>query len=130
MRRRSTLVAIPILAGALLGSCESGPSGPGAWESSVESVARAFGAVVVEVQGAGVQGFDGVGTTQVFWSPTAVPDNYRVVLVSPEGSQTLRFRTHVSDLAQGPPSGTTVEAVTLLNGAVPSVSDFSVRFVH
>ncbi len=119
-----------ILAGALFASCESGPSGPGAWQGSVESVARAFGAAVIEVQGAGIQGFEGEGTTLVFWTATAAPDNYRVVLVSPEGSQTVRFRTRVLDLAAGPPAGTTVEAVTLLNGPVPTVGDFSVRFVH
>jgi len=122
-RRLSSLIVFLFLAVG----CESGPSGPGSWDASVESLTMSFGAVVIEVQGPGIAGFDGAGTTQVFWSATAQPDNYRVVLISPEGSNSLPFRVRVSDLAGAVPGGTVIEAADLLNNPVARLTDFSVQ---
>lgn len=107
--------------------CESGPSGPGSWDAAVENVTMSFGAAVIEVQGAGIAGFDAAGTTRVFWSETAQPDNYRVVLISPEGSTSIPFRVRVTDLAGPVPGGTVLEAADLLNNPVAGLTDFSVR---
>jgi len=131
MSRRSpiTRVRTPALAFAFLVlavGCESGPSGPGALDARVESLTSSFGAAVVEVQGPGIAGFDGAGTTQVFWSATSQPDNFRVVLVSPEGSNTLAFRIRVGDLGGPIPGGTVIEAADLLNDPVARLTDFAV----
>ena len=112
---------------AVVSACESGPSGPGTRDAFVESAAAAFGAAVIDVQGPGIVGFEPVGANQVFWSATAQPDNYRVVVVSPAGGSSVPFRIRVRELADPPPSGTVIEAAGVDDNPVASLLHFSVQ---
>ena len=126
VRRTGVAATVALLLFASIG-CESGPSGPGSWDAAVENATMSFGAAVIEVQGPGIVGFEPAGTTQVYWAETTQVDNYRVVLISPEGSSSVPFRVRVSDLGGPVPGGTVVEVADLLNNPVAVLSTFSVR---
>ena len=74
-----------------------------------------LGAVVLDVVWAGVQGFEGQGSTQVYSAQlTAEKDRHRVILVGPAGGD-LSFGILVDDLYLEGPLVTVVEAVATDN---------------
>ena len=115
-------VAMVFLLGAA--ACDSGPSGPGTLEARVQ--ADALGAAVLEVEGGGIQGFVGRGSTQVYSG--AVPGRagvHRVIVVDPVGGDIV-FEVEVDDVRMDGPIVTVVKAAN--TGNVPmSVSGVTVR---
>jgi hypothetical protein len=85
-----------------LGACDSVPSGPGTISGTVTGSAT-LGAVVLDVTWVGVQGFEGLGSTQVYSAPVPGETNrYRVVLIDPVGGD-LHFGIDVADVyLEGP----------------------------
>lgn len=123
-RRGSSIVAAALL---LVAACGDGePSGPGTLEvrvvppPSVEA-----GAVVLEVTGPGIQGFEAAGSARVFGAPyPPVEGRHRVVVLVDQGDLVLRIR--VDDRGRTP-EATVVEAADRQNRSVPGLSAFQVR---
>src|SRR5688572_24369514 len=100
---RGAVGRLLVLGVVALAACE--PSGEGALDAVVQAPTPT-GAVSVEVTGTGVVGFEGVGDVRTFAgsvSPAATV--HRVVVVSNAGTQQLRFRVLVEDVAALPPTG-------------------------
>ena len=90
MSRRLALV---LTGAALVVACDSGPSGPGTLTVTVAgpsqqgagTAPRELGAVVVEVLGSGIEGFEGLGTTQAYGAVvSAAEQKHRVLLINQE----------------------------------------------
>jgi hypothetical protein len=113
---RGRFVAAAALA-LILGACDSAPDGPGTIAAVVESP-QPLGAVVLEFEGGGVEGFDGQGNTLVYSaSVAATVRKHRVVLVSPDGSP-MRFGIRVINVRDAQPTVTAISAATLDNAQV------------
>ncbi|MEJ2206262.1 MAG: hypothetical protein P8170_19400 [Gemmatimonadota bacterium] len=98
-----------LLAGA---SCDLGPEGPGEFSGMVAGPDR-VGAVVLEVTGAGIEGFAGQGDTQAIGARVSSAEGrHRVVLVSSTG-ELLRFRIQVSDLSVNKPVAEVLSAASM-----------------
>jgi hypothetical protein len=124
VRPRALLLPLVVLA---LGACE--PNGPGELTASVRTP-RPTGALVVELTGAGITGFDGAGDVRTFSGPVdAVADTQRVVVVSVSG-QGIRFRVQVRDLADPPPTAVIVSAVDQENVPIDVLAGYSVRIAR
>lgn len=113
--RPTTRLAVVLLLVLPLAGCDLfGPSGPGALEATV-TVDEPLGALVLELDGGGVTGFQGRGDTRVVGSSrVGSQGRRRVVLVTPDGSP-IRFAIEVDDLGADPPSVRVVSAVDLQN---------------
>lgn len=97
-----------VLMTALLAASACSDDGPGTLLVTVEAP-DALGAVALEVVGAGVRGFEGVGTTQAYGGVVSAREGrHRVVLVDPAGG-TLRVGIRVDDVRAAWP---TVRAVS------------------
>jgi hypothetical protein len=106
--KRNLRLATLVLAAALA-ACDTGPDGPGTVAGTVTGAAN-LGAVVLEVDWAGIQGFEGQGSTQVYSSTVVgVADRYRVILVGPTPGD-LTFGIRVDDAYLEGPVVTVVEA--------------------
>lgn len=93
--RFGLLLAPLLVALVMAAACNDG--GPGTLLVTVEAP-DALGAVALEVVGAGVRGFEGVGTTQAYGGVvSARQGRHRVVLVDPAGG-TLRVGIRVDDV--------------------------------
>jgi len=113
--RRLVLAAAAALCVA---GCDSTPDGPGTVDAVVEAP-QPLGAVVLEFEGGGVEGFDGQGNTLVYSAAlVSTVGKYRVVLVSPDGSP-MRFGIRVTNLRDAKPAITAVAAATPANATVP-----------
>ena len=119
-RSRACLLALGLV---LLGACE--PSGPGALTGTVQAPV-ATGAVIVELTGTGITGFEGVGGVRTL-PTTADPltSSHRVIVVSPSGA--LRFRVLVEDVGGLAPRAVVVSAVDVANLPIESLAGFSLR---
>ncbi|MDH3422233.1 MAG: hypothetical protein OEN00_04540 [Gemmatimonadota bacterium] len=107
----SRLVLVGLLCVALTGlsACQTGPDGPGTVSGRVTGPAD-LAAAVLDVVWAGVQGFEGQGSTQVYSAEVAgEPDRYRVILVGPAGGD-LTFGIVVDDVYLEGPIVTVVNA--------------------
>jgi hypothetical protein len=114
MRSRRALTSVAALALAGLSACDSGPDGPGTVSGTVTGPAD-LGAVVLDVIWAGVQGFEGHGSTQVYSAAVeGEPKHHRVILVGPTGGS-LSFGILVDDVYLEGPVVTVVEAVATDN---------------
>lgn len=114
MSRRRTRVAWLAVTALAVSACDSGPSGPGTLSATVES-ATPVGAVVLEVVGPAVEGFEAQGSTHVYGTAVAAAaGRHRAVVVAPDGAA-LRFGIRVSDLGAEPPAVTAVAAASPLN---------------
>lgn len=115
------------LAGALgMASCDSGPEGPGVLTARVTS-SQPLGAVVLELSGAGITGFEARGTTLVFGSVgSGATPKHRVILVSPAGATDIPFGIAFQDRAGNMPSVTAISAASPANASV-SAAGLKVR---
>jgi hypothetical protein len=114
--RRMRLLAA--LAVGVLGACDSDPSGPGAFLARAS--APGLGAVVLEVEGQGITGFAGRGSTRVY--SAAVPSRprvHRVVLVDAVGGE-IGFDIQVEDVGMERPVVTVVQAAGTDNRSLSS----------
>jgi len=122
-RVRLLMVALAL---AGLTACETGPRGPRTLAGRVVGPADLAGAVL-EVVWSEVTGFEGQGSTQVYWAPVAGESGrYRVILVAPSGGQ-LTFGVQVDGRYLNGPVITVVEAVATDNLPRP-VGDMRVVF--
>jgi len=109
--KRSRFAVTLLAALSLIGmsACDSGPSGPAIVSGTVIGPAD-LAAVVLDVVWAGVQGFEGMGSTQAYSAPVEDDaDRYRVILVGPTGGA-LTFGIAVDDVYLEAPVVTLVEA--------------------
>jgi hypothetical protein len=106
-----------LLVGALaIGACDSGPEGPGTL--SVRAEGTDLGAVVLEVEGSGVRGFAGLGSTRLYAGTVPGREGvHRVVLVDEAGGS-LRFEMQVDDVGMDGPFVRVVTAATTANTLV------------
>lgn len=82
----------------LAAGCSDAPSGPGTIQGRVQAPAS-LGAVWLEVQGEGVEGFrPAVGSSVFSARAGSTPDAWRVVVVGGEPGE-LRFEVEVEDVA-------------------------------
>ena len=106
---RALLAALAVT----VAGCDSGPSGPGALVATVTG--ESLGGVALQIEGAGIRGFEGLGETQVYAAPlAATPNAFRVLLVAPRGDE-LRFEIQVDDVAMDDPIMTVVSAAGIDN---------------
>jgi len=105
------LGALLVVGGALaLAACDSGPEGPGVLVARVTSP-QPLGAVVLELTGAGITGFEARGTTQVFGAVgSGATPKHRVILVSPAGATEIPFGIAFTDRSGRMPSVVAVAA--------------------
>ena len=106
--------ALGLAVALLAAGCDSGPSGPGTLSATVSSTSP-LGAVVLEVVGPGVQGFEPQGSSRAFGATlSATEGRHRVVVVAPDGAP-LRFGIRVEDLGADLPAITAVSAASPQN---------------
>ena len=92
----------------VLAGCDSGPSGPGSYYG--RAIGPSVGGVVLEIEGTGIQGFTGRGSTRAYSAPVpGRPNTHRLVLIDPQGGD-LGFDMLVDDLDMHRPYVTVVEA--------------------
>ena len=107
--RRLTPVLLSCLA-VLLAACGDDPSGPGALVATVVAPDGVDpGGVVVEVSGAGVEGFGGLASSQAFAGDVVGGGTSRRVVVVGDGP--LSFQIDVLDVAAAMPTATVLTAV-------------------
>lgn len=127
-RRRSLRMPAALLALGLLalGGCgEDGPSGPGTLDGEVRA-SEILGAVVVRVEGTGIERIGGTAGTRVFVGPV-IGESRRIILVG-DGESDLRFEVDVQDVGGPRPLATVESAVDALDEDVPGLSGIDVRF--
>jgi hypothetical protein len=121
--RRARWLAV-VLSLVALTACETGPREPRTLAGRVVGPADLAGAVL-DVVWSEVTGFEGQGSTQVYWAPVAGESGrYRVILIAPSGGQ-LTFGLQVDGRYLNGPVITVVEAVATDNLPRP-VSDMRV----
>jgi hypothetical protein len=128
MRRRwnsGRLAALVALLAAA--ACDSGPKGPGFLTATIEGPVP-LGAAIVEVQGEGVLGFEGAGTTHVFTTPGEL-GVHRVVLIGEQPGD-LRFKVQVQEVRDRPPSATIIQASGADDIPLPTAQAFQVTIVR
>ena len=125
--RRFVVAAALLAALSLLTACDSGPSGPGDFTAVVTAPSGGVGAVILQVQGQGIQGFQGAGATEVISNATGADGTFRVVAVN-EGTGTLQFLVQVQDRGVELPTASVISAAGTDNQMVASVTGYQVRF--
>lgn len=94
-----------------------GPDGPGTLSATIRGP-QPLGGVVVEVTGSGIEGFEGLGATQVLGAVvSAAEGRHRVVAIVPPGGD-LRVGIRVADLGGEKPRFSLVWAVDPANAPV------------
>jgi len=118
--RAAALVAMVLAAAA----CED--NGPGSLTATVVAPVPT-GAVVVELVGARVTGFEGVEDTRAFAADPQVADTVRrVIVITPTGGA-IKFRVEVEDVSEQPPRGAVVDAVDPANRKITALTGYQVR---
>ena len=125
--RRLRLVAVTAISLAL-GACDWGPRGPGQLRGIVLSGVSPVGAIVLEVSGAGVQGFSEAGQTRVFFAEPQT-DVYRVVLVAADPDR-IRFRVDMDDVRSPKLTTVVVEAVDDSDAPIIDLSGITVELLR
>jgi len=116
MSRPTTRWYVAVALALTVAACDSGPKGPGSLTGTVTGAP--FGGVVLSVDGAGIEAFDGLGNTRAYGAPLlSAPDRHRVVLVDPAGG-TLRFEIRVQDLGMEDPVITVLVATDTDNAMI------------
>jgi hypothetical protein len=121
---------IGLAAALALGAAACEETGPGTLAASVRAPVPT-GAVVIELVGAGVTGFEGEGGTRVFAAePLSAADTLRrVIVMSPTGAA-LQFRVAVEDVSQPPPRAAVVDAVDPANRKITALAGYAVRIAR
>jgi hypothetical protein len=118
------LLALGVLA---LAACE--PSGEGELTAHVQAP-RPTGALVIDLIGTGVLGFEGAGDTRTFSGavdPRAT--SHRVIVVSTSG-QRLTFRVRVEDVSAPPPTAAVSAAADASNVPIETLEGYEVRIAR
>jgi hypothetical protein len=124
---RGAMRRLLILGAAALAACE--PSGQGDLTATV-TAPRPTGALVIDVAGTGVLGFEGAGGTRTFSGPVDPrAASHRVIVVSPSGERTS-FRVRVEDVAAPPPTATVALAADASNAPVEALDGYAVRIAR
>ena len=96
-----------------IAACDSGPSGPGALEGRVSG--SAVGVALLEVQGTGINGFEGRGSTQVYSAElSGRPGVHRVIVLDRSGGE-MGFAIDVDDRGMEGPVVTVLQAANTSN---------------
>lgn len=123
MKRRHGSAAWVLAVGTLLAlaGCGSEPSGPGVIAGIAGATAPAtLGAVVLEVTGSGITGFEAKGGTTVYGARVSAENGrYRVVVV---GTGDLGFGVELDDVKGPKPVIEVVSAVDADNAVLPVTS--------
>jgi hypothetical protein len=99
-------LAVGVMVG--LAACDSGPSGPGVLTGTV-TAPQQLGAVVLEVTGTGIEGFEPQGGDEAYGAQVSAQNGrYRVVVV---GTGVLHFGLKVDDVKAPHPDVQVVLAV-------------------
>ncbi|HET9949757.1 MAG TPA: hypothetical protein VFQ22_12605 [Longimicrobiales bacterium] len=94
----------------VLAACDDGPDVGRLTQATVVGP-EALGAAVLEVEWEGIEGFEGLGSTQVYHAPVpGSPSTHRVILVDPVGGR-LRFGIRQRAWRTPAPAITVVDAV-------------------
>jgi len=125
--RRLRTLALILVSGMAAACGDSGPSGPGLVDVRVVPPPSAdAGAVVVELAGEGIEGFEAAGGARVFGAPRPGVENvHRAVVTVDQGE--LVFRVRLTDIARLP-QGVVILAVDRQNRTLPGLTAFEVRF--
>lgn len=118
LRRLPRTVATALVGLLALAACDSGPQGPG----SLTAVAAApsLGGVVLEVEGSGIQGFAGRGSTRVYSAAVEGRTGvYRIILIDPEPGE-LAFDLEVDDVGMEGPIVKVISATDGENHFMPA----------
>ena len=111
----------------LVTGCDSDPSGPGELTGEVLTSGAELGGAVLQVVGVGIQGFQGVGGSRVYWAPMTTEDSYRVIVIQ-EIPGDLRFQVSVEDVGDRSPSAVVLNLVNGENINLSVTNDYRVRF--
>lgn len=118
---------IALVATLSVAACDSGPSGPGAFEAI--ATGEDVGGVLLQVDGPGILGFDARGDARLYAAADSVrPGRHRVLVISP-GSGELRFAILVEDVAIEGPAITVLQA-TRADNRLTTPSAVVVRIVR
>lgn len=125
-RRIPTLTLI-LVSGLVTACGDSAPSGPGMVDVRVVPPPSAdAGAVVVELAGEGIEGFEAAGEARVFGAPRPGVEGVHRAVVSVDRGE-LVFRVRLSDVSRLP-EGVVIQAVDRQNRTLPGLTAFEVRF--
>lgn len=125
--RRLRTLALILVSGMLAACGDSGPSGPGVVDVRVvPPPSPDAGAVVVELAGEGIEGFEAAGEARVFGAPRPGVENVHRAVVSVDQGE-LVFRVRLTDIARLP-QGVVIQAVDRQNRTLPGLTAFEVRF--
>lgn len=117
MKTRARFLALSL--GLSLAACDLGPDGPGEFSGMVAG-SEGVGAVLVEITGVGIEGFEGRGDTQAIGATVSSEQGrHRVVLVSATGDL-LRFGIKVRDLSANKPVAEVVSAASMADVPMPT----------
>ncbi len=118
---RRLLATLALVGATLAAGCDSGPKGPGTLSATVTGP-QMLGAVLLEISGDGIEGFEGQGDTQAYSASLGVQPGeaarHRVVLVSASGGA-LHFGIRVMDRASVAPTATVISTATPANLVIP-----------
>ena len=124
--RRRLASGLALSAALALAACDSGPEGPGVLSAKVTSP-EPLGAVVLELTGTGITGFEAQGSIQLFGAVGgAGSQRHRVILVSPGGATEFPFGIRFEDRAGDMPSVVAITASSPTN-ATASAAGLKVR---
>lgn len=113
---------------ATLMACEEEFSGPGAYIASVAvPTGGSAGAVVLQIEGRGIESFGDLGTTRVFAGETDASGRLRRLVLIGTGDR-LAFEIRVDDMSRRAPRALVVSAVDTDNEAL-GVAGFGVTVV-
>jgi hypothetical protein len=124
--RRRIVHGLLVSAAMALAACETGPSGPGVLPGTLSaSPPQTLGAVVLEVTGSHIEGFEGQAGSRAYGAVVSAENKrYRVVVV---GTGQLGFGVKVDDIGGPKPTIEVVSAVDADNAAM-STSGVRVSF--
>jgi hypothetical protein len=117
-------VTVGVALALAIAACEE--SGPGSLTATVRAPVPT-GAVVIELVGAEVTGFEGAGDSRAFAADPMPGDTVRrVIVMSPSGAS-LQFRIQVEDVSSLAPRGAVVDAVDPSNRKITALTGYQVR---
>ncbi len=126
--RRRVFGTVAVAALVAVTACSSGPSGPGTLKGTATVTApQTLGAVVLELTGPGIDGFEGQGGSVAYGAVVNLPKGqWRVVVV---GTGELAFGVKVDNVKDPKPTVQVIKAVDATNAAI-SVSGVKVTLTN